>query len=263
MKRQIKLALLGLAIGGGLNAGGEIQAEGSDQMRSVGWSGAVLEWWSDSQAQPLDDSYTFALGTFGSEFKPEAGNMAEWAQNWNTLDVSDYNAEYGFFASTFDIRHDYTSDGEGATPSAVFTVGEQAYLWVYRTSQELTANADEWALISNESWQVPETDDPIALPLTWVMSFEEQQAVIGMPGVTMEVKHDPLTAEGEVGQPLTLTTTLTVPVPEPGGGVLLLMALLIGSGMRRRGHGHGTGSEGPENRVQPSRSHHGHGVGSF
>lgn len=198
-------------------------------MRGIMWAGTVFEWWTDSRGELWDNSLTFELGTFGAEFRPDTSNLVDWAANWKTLDVTNYNAEYGYFAGVFRLEHDYTSSGAGAVPGEVFGVGEQVYVWVYQGGRELTATPDEWALIRNDVWKVPETHDPIALPMLWGMSFEEQDAVLGAPGETAEVMLDPAVAYLDVRQQMTAQ-----PVPEPGGGVLVLLSLLTLSAVRRR-----------------------------
>ncbi len=177
----------------------------------------------------MDDTVTFELGTFGADFRPDAGNLAEWAENWKTLDVADYNPSYGYFASVFTLAHDYTSEGTGAMPGEMFGVGEQAYVWVYQGGRELTFNPVEWALIRNDSWLVPETAHITAVPLGWGMSFDVQEAVLGAPGSTVQVMLDPLAANLNAAQEWT-----SVPVPEPGGGVLVIASLLALSAVRRR-----------------------------
>lgn len=149
--------------------------------RTIEWGNAAGDTLSTSSGTPLDDTFIFELGTFGS-FVPTAANMSLWAANWKVFDravapdTGGWNSLLGFFNSTANLLSDGTSSASPPLPPYTFLQNEQAYIWVYNG---LTIDAlTEWALITNnaldgnsaDDWLMPDAGDQTTLPLEWRLS---------------------------------------------------------------------------------------------
>jgi len=143
-------------------------------LRSV--SAATISWGSDfsvfpapelldSSGTPLDASYSFEIGSFGS-FTPTMGNIADWQANWKVFDRSydptpaDPNDgdPFGWNPGLFFVgveTHNALggSDSPDANPADVFGVGEVAYLWAYN-SKSIVPGSDPdsaWSLATADT----------------------------------------------------------------------------------------------------------------
>ncbi len=173
----------------------------------------------DSSGTPLDASYSFEIGSFGS-FIPDLGNIADWQANWKVFDRS-YDptpADSGdgdpfgwnpglFFVGVETHNAGGGSDSPDANPSDVFGVGEVAYLWAYNSKS--IGPGSEWALVMNSSnsptsWQFAAPTDPDS---DWSLAAADT-AIIGSvnPSSVLALQ------------------TAPVPVPEPGSALLLFAA---------------------------------------
>lgn len=199
----------------------------SQPLRSV--SAASISWGSDfssfpipellnSTGAPLDASYSFEIGSFGSLFTPTMGNIADWQANWKVFDRSydptpaDPNDgdPFGwnpglFFVGVETLNALGGSDSPDANPADVFGVGEVAYVWAYNSKNIVPGT--EWALAmdsnnSPTSWRFAAPTDPDS---AWSLATVNT-AIIG------SVNPSPLLA------------LQTAPVPEPSSAFLLFAA---------------------------------------
>lgn len=128
--------------------------------RSLDWGGSVYAVNLQSNlATPLDSSYVFYLGYF-ADFTPTPSNVAEWAENWETVDAVNYNAQY----SVFNARHEVTSTDP---------IGEHGYIWGVRRTRENM----EWILISDPDWTWP-SDGVFEQKVNWMVG-SATEAIVG------------------------------------------------------------------------------------
>ena len=66
------------------------------------WGSAVGDfiYESDGVTAVTDSAYEFELGTFTDGFTPSTENLADWANNWHTLDVGSYSSMNGYLAGS-------------------------------------------------------------------------------------------------------------------------------------------------------------------
>ncbi|MBL9142425.1 MAG: PEP-CTERM sorting domain-containing protein [Verrucomicrobiaceae bacterium] len=139
----------------------------------------------DSTGNLLDASYAFELGTFADGFVPTSANLDQWAAKWKLLSRSDtINGKWDpagvVLGPNFDNGFSFASTGEvnGLPSSALFTAGEQAYIWAF--------NNNEWALVTdlspgsgpNAIWQLPNPALINDFPLSWNLQ-DADTAVVG------------------------------------------------------------------------------------
>ncbi len=113
------------------------------------------------ETTPLDDAYVFYLGVFSEGFTPTSGNIAEWAENWTTVDAVNYNPYY----QVFNARHTLSPSDPA--------VGRKGYIWGIHRDPAL----NEWVLISDPTWAWPE-DSLLGFKVNWMVG-EASEAVIG------------------------------------------------------------------------------------
>lgn len=210
--------------------------------QTIYWGSAVNDALFDSAGNPLDSSFFFEIGTFGS-FIPTDENMSFWRDNWKVLDrvsapaASGWDPAAGFFSSSFTLLSDGTSSrAPELGSSSIFTGGEQAYVWI-SNSQQMQIGT-EWALVTNDGrdglstddWRLPPLPDPCgcgsgASSLEWRLS---NASTPGFGGLNNEL------GPGNVsGSPASFSLQTAV-LPEPGSAVLILSAALLR--LRRRRH---------------------------
>jgi hypothetical protein len=227
MKNQRRLFAFALCVAGCL-----LLSTGRASAATIYWGSSTNDLLFDSAGNPLDDSFTFELGTFGS-FLPDASNVDQWLSNWKILDrliapaASGWNSDQSFFSGSLAIQADGTSSrGIDLGTTFVFSQGEQAYIWVYNSLAILPGS--EWALVTNDSsygnatddWVVPALPDPCgcgsgADSLEWRLSFA---TVPEYGGVNDEY------GEGDVSVVPPTFSLQTATIPEPSTTFLLLTA---------------------------------------
>lgn len=189
-----------------------------------------------SSGQPLDDSFTFELGTFGL-FIPTIGNLDLWSSNWRLFDraiapsENGWNSGAGFINSSATLSETFQSDSIYASPSSLFSQGEQLYIWAYN-SLTLTTGP-EWALVTNgdsdgnsaDNWVVPE---PVCCGGSTLDIRIEDATSVPLGGVNDTRGPGTFTAD----PPTYLLQTSAV--PEPSGALLIGSAGLLALVRRRR-----------------------------
>jgi PEP-CTERM motif len=146
---KIKQALLGF--------GTLLCALSSVEARTVFWgspTGSVL--YQSDGTTPVDDSFTFLLGSFEVGYDPLSEAVETWSSNWHTFDQAYYNESTQYFSSTANLLEDGTSDGVNADPTFDFR-SKRLYLWVYNsaTFDPNTPTTNELALFTGDSWVLP------------------------------------------------------------------------------------------------------------
>ena len=196
------------------------------------WGGALGATNYQSDGFTDIDNLVIAAGTFGETFQPSHDNVHEWENHWKQLDTAEYAAEFGFFSA----KHDLPDNG-------TFAQGEKVYFWVYNTTE--MAEGSEWALVTNDSWEIPAASEPIpspsgppsskTLPVEWWITDSGTRQVYG--GLEDERAPGGSFVEPPSGSFSLQTHTVITPIPEPNTLVLLLVA---GCGVfaRRRRSGH-------------------------
>jgi len=237
MKNQRRLLAFAFCVAGCL-----FLSTGRAPAATIYWGSAANDLLFDSSGNPLDNSFTFELGTFGS-FLPDASNVEQWLSNWKILDrliapaSSGWNSSESFFSGTLAIQADGTSSrGAELGTNFIFSQGEQAYIWVYNDLGVIPGS--EWALITNDSsdgnatddWVVPALPDPCgcgsgADSLEWRLSLA---SVPEYGGVNDEY------GEGDVSVTPQVFSLQTAIVPEPGTALLILTAGLLFQIRQRR-----------------------------
>jgi hypothetical protein len=200
--------------------------------QTIYWGSAANDFLFDSTGAPLDDSYTFELGTFGV-FLPDDTNLDQWQTHWKVLDravapaASGWNAADGFFSGTVTLQADGSSSrGPDLGTSFTFNPGEQAYIWVFNSPAMATGT--EWSLVTNDSsdglaaddWLIPALPDPCgcssgADSLEWRLSTASQPDFGGL-----NEEYGP----GNVSSTPPTYSLQTATLPEPAGILLLLTA---------------------------------------
>jgi hypothetical protein len=207
---------------------------------SIAWGSSFESTLINSAGTPLDASFSFELGSFGS-FVPTMLNINDWSNHWKVFDrafESDANGwgweeDQRFFVGFATHESNGTSSSAQATPAAVFNEGERMYLWVYN-SKDLVETS-EWALITDFSanvtggadWLFP--DPSISSSVTFDIQLSDADtAIIG--GV------NDLRGAGDFsGGPTEFhLQTATLPIPEPSSALLLVLSSLLLTNRRRR-----------------------------
>ena len=194
------------------------------QGRSINWGDGFLGTDLTSTSTPIDSSFGFELGTFGS-FIPDANNLQDWRMNWKILDTAVYDDGLKHASGTLTLDYHAASGGDPAyltsseNPTPHFAEGEQVYIWVYNDLAQTPAT--EWALFTNTpAWVLP-TGAPSGqpdLPANWYVP----DANTPLAGATTTVSGLP-----------SFQTSSFASIPEPDGS--LLVALIgLGLMLRRR-----------------------------
>ena len=210
---------------------------------TIFWGSSVNDLLFDSTGNPLDDSFSFEIGTFGTTFNPDDTNKDLWLANWKILDrvtapaSSGWDSASQFFSSSFTILPDGTSSrGVDIGTNFVFSEGEQAFIWVFNT-QDLDVGT-EWALVTNgptdgsttNDWIIPPLPDicgcnPGGDSLEWRLSTATQPDFGGINDID---------GPGNVTDTPPSYSLQTATLPEPGSSFLILTAGLLFRLRRRR-----------------------------
>ena len=104
----------------------------------VRWNSSFFgDSYRDSEGQLLDSSWVFYLGYFSNTFAPTRQNQSQWAANWVTLDIAEYDPAISQFEAV------WSNDGASS--------GNLGYIWGLNRSHP----NNEWILMTNDSWIVP------------------------------------------------------------------------------------------------------------
>ena len=211
------------------------------------WGSAVGDfiYESDGVTAVTDSAYEFELGTFTDGFTPSTENLADWANNWHTLDVGSYSSMNGYLAGSVSLSADPSPNGTitdgNATDTAEFFFGKDAYIWIYNQNTTIDSTL-EWNLLSNPdgggdpatAWTFPGAADTDARK---VIDFRlsddgvtttfgrENQGTPSDGGGTNELGEVPST-------PMSTFGLQTFTIPEPSAVGLLIVGLLA-LGFRR------------------------------
>jgi hypothetical protein len=200
----------------------------------------------DSAGVALDDSYIFELGTFGT-FVPLTTNLGDWALYWKTFDraiapeIEGWNSATGSLGSSATIEADFTTDNASITPQHTFAVGEQAYIWAFKTSNVYAAGF-EWALLTNkfdgivdgsgdddssDDWLIPAPAGHGNNVKDWFI----EDATFSPFGGLNDTQHPGDYSSTPAAQFILQTHTELAPVPEPSSALLIAASLVF---FRRR-----------------------------
>lgn len=195
--------------------------------RTINWGNSFGDSLFDSHGSALDDSFVFELGSFGS-FTPTENNMEDWLANWKPFDRAqapdDWNPVDGFFYSSATMLNGQVSSA-GLSP-AVFSPGEQAYIWVYNT-QAMEFGHTEWALVTDVfNWNFPVADGKEELSINWRLSTSNYLVYGGL--------HDVQGAGDYTVDPGSYAIQTHSVVPEPSSVLLVVAAGALVMIRRRR-----------------------------
>ena len=236
----------------------------SGRADTINWSGDLTDDKFFNQAGvgglPLDGSYWFELGTFGSGFTPTSANVGSWAANWHIADRASSDAsidpnqqwnpgspvgtlpilsasvavdghtgltskfgELNSAAAQLDAKY-LNNDGLTGydfTDQATPGFKQKAYIWVF--NDRTIGPSSYWGLFTSTSpvWEFPEHDPSLAPCNCAPLNFYLSQTDVSVLG-------PPPTAPGPG------TTLVLIPVPEPGSAILILAAGIILLIKRRR-----------------------------
>lgn len=206
---------------------------GSASASTVFWYSAFNDLLYDSNGQPLDGTYSFEVGTFGS-FVPTYQNVDQWEANWKVfdrafdptpLDPNDgdpegWNVIDQFFTAT--VVHDGSgfSNSPDANPADVFAQNEQVYLWAYNS--KVIVPTSEWALVTDSDflsnisspWLIPDPADTLG-SYDWQLADADSAVIGGVNGIQ---------SDGGFNVTPPSFSLQTAVVPEPGSVILLLAA---------------------------------------
>ena len=212
------------------------------EARTVFWgspTGAVL--YQSNGTTPVDDTFTFLLGSFAQNFNPLTAGLETWASNWHTFDQAYYNMDTNFFESTAIMSETGTSNGVNADANFDFR-SQRLYLWVFNSNYfnptEVTTN--ESALFTGDTWVLPDVGNPCCgednLPLQLYVS-NMTTAITGNVDPDFDGEGPPIVgpigSATPPGQTYDFQTHSITVVPEPS--VALLSGLsLLGLALRRR-----------------------------
>lgn len=194
----------------------------------------------DSDGNPLDDTYVFELGTFGS-FIPTESNLSDWSANWKVFDrvkLGDgWISSSGTIGHNATLEEDFTTSNAALSQTTVFTPGEQAFIWAYQDASGSPSPSPifspdfEWALLTDndglngDDWLMPSPSGHLALSLDWRI----EDATFSPFGGLLDTQYD---GDYSSTPGAFILQTHTNPVPEPG--TALLLALPAALGLRRR-----------------------------
>lgn len=192
--------------------------------QTVNWASPVFSEIRDSNGISITSGFSAELGVFANSFVPTAENVGEWAMNWRTVDVADFDESLGYLTGTFDIYDDGRSSSPDADPGVFFSL--PAYVWIYDTP-DLT-NGAEWFLARSDEWVLPDEEGDCCggTPTEWSTSDfgNEDEPVVGA--------HGNVRGGGTAAAPGFYDLQTYTVVPEPGS--LTLLAMAAGLCLRRR-----------------------------
>lgn len=215
------------------------------QARTINWGSASFDSLYTSYGAPLDNSFTFELGTFGT-FVPTEFNMDQWSANWRVFDrATTANGKWSdansFFESSANLNDNGTSSSLEANPGSLFAQGEQAYIWTFNTLL-LTPGLTEWALVTNNSldgntaddWVFPAPTDHSLTPLEWRIGGDPLSSM----GPANDVPFGGVNSQQGPGEhtasPASFDLQTHTLAPEPGSALLIGMIGLLVPLRRRR-----------------------------
>ncbi len=119
------------------------------------------------------NGYTYEIGTFGSSFVPTADNYDQWAANWHVFDGDPFfftlgSSNIGLYVDSAGLNSSQqtTSSYSGADTGYNFSIGQQAYVWIYNENDpNLIDTTTQWALYTqlidgsstiDKAWQMPD-----------------------------------------------------------------------------------------------------------
>ncbi|MGV3659671.1 MAG: PEP-CTERM sorting domain-containing protein [Prosthecobacter sp.] len=200
--------------------------QGGALASTVFWGSEFNDLLFDSNANTLDTSFSFEIGTFGG-FIPTYQNIDQWVANWKVFDrafdpdANGWNALDQFFVGTVDHNTSGNSESPDANPLDVFVQGEKIYLWVYNS--KALEDGSEWALVTDSvlagntasQWVIPDPLDPPGTSYELKLVDADDVVIGGVNGV-----------QGEGGFNATPPgfSLQTAVVPEPGSGLLIFAA---------------------------------------
>jgi hypothetical protein len=198
---------------------------------SISWNSNFQSVLIDSAGNPLEQSFSFEMGTFGG-FAPTYANMSDWASNWKVFDKAylddpnGWNWENSFFTRSVTHEADGTSSSPFANPPNtlspnVFSQNETVYLWVYNT--KTLAEGAEWALVTDGlsgdntygRWLIPDPSESSA-SYEWHLDDARELVVGGANNVR---------GAGQFSANPSIFSLQTAAVPEPTSALLVLSAL--------------------------------------
>jgi hypothetical protein len=210
---------------------------------TINWGSLFNDLLYDSNGQPLDGSFSFEIGSFGS-FIPTYENIELWSANWKVfdrvydptpLDPNDgdpegWNVPEQFFVGAAEHNVAGGSDSLDANPTDVFGAGEIGYLWVFNSKTIVPSS--EWALLGDfnsgpntgNAWVFPSPADPPGTSYEWKLEDADLALIGGVNNVQ---------GNGEFTVDPGTYSLQTHVVPEPSSAVMLLLAA-AGCGMRWR-----------------------------
>lgn len=105
-----------------------------------------------STAEPLNEDFTFQLGTFVDDFTPTPANTQEWLEHWRPAQSAQYQAKFQFFTASLEMR-----------PFRKLHQGP-LYIFGFDHLTQTEGSSGEWFLAAMHSWSEPGTPTPISLP---------------------------------------------------------------------------------------------------
>ena len=205
--------------------------------QQINWGSSIYDDIVDSEAQVLDQTFIFQLGSFGSGFTPGEENVSEWAANWEVFDEADYNGIetpaddgiWGYFTSTVNMEADGTSNSPALTPGAGSFEGRSAFVWIRNGDDPVEGT--EWLLMRADSWIFPNADPDCCnndLPLEWSMSD------LAFDDVPLWGSQSGVAGSGEFTTTGSHTMQTFTFVPEPSTALLVALAGMVAVMRRRR-----------------------------
>lgn len=215
---------------------------GMVEARTVFWGGpteAVL--YQSDGVTPVDDSFSFLLGSFEDGFNPLTNSLNTWESNFHIFDQTTYNETTQFFSSSANMLDTGLSDGVNADPTFDFR-SKRLYLWVFNSSyfNPLEPTTTESALFTGDTWVLPAEGScgcgEDNLPLNFYVS-NMTEAIIGNVDPDYDGSGTPIIGPlGSATPPAGVydfqTHSFTM-VPEPSVSLLGVLGV-IGLALRRK-----------------------------
>ena len=205
--------------------------------QQIDWGSSIYDDIVDSEANILDNTFIFQLGSFENGFTPDSENVDAWSENWKVFDQADYNGIdapiddgiWGYFTSTVNMLAGGVSNSADLTPGATSFEGQSAFVWI-RNSDD-AVEGSEWVLVRADSWVFPNVDPeccPSDLPLEWSMSD------LALGDVPLWVSQGGTAGDGSYTTTGSYTLQTFTFVPEPSTALLFGLAGMVAVYRRRR-----------------------------